>query len=183
LTHRTGTSILLVALAPLFVGCGFAVDDNAGVGGWFDPFHEPMAGMNRHYTYDPLVAIPTGLGNVVGVVAFLPISLLSGAFGGPPDSPTSYFEYTASASAYAGGFLLGSPFLLIDFLLVRWWHDPEASPEAEEPEKHDPSPPASGRSIRRTGPASGADPEASTPGPTIRRSIRRAGDPPDPDRP
>lgn len=128
---RTIRLLLLAAAVISAGGCGFSVDDQRGVSGWFDPYHETMRPVNAEFTHNPFPMVPTMIGNVIGVGAFLPLTAIAGALGHPADDPHSYFEYAASASGYFGGAIVGGPFVLLNLVFVRWWYDWAFPPEPE----------------------------------------------------
>lgn len=120
-TRRAKVIALLLAVV-LASGCGFSKGRNEGVAGWFDPYHDDLAGVNYEFNHNPFTQFPTVLGNVLFVAAFLPATAITGAFGSPVDSPYSYFEYSAAGTAYGGGAIVGGPFVLLNLIFVRWWY-------------------------------------------------------------
>ncbi len=117
-----GVFLSLLSTLVLASGCGFS-QTGEGVLGWFDPYHDSMKDVNFEFTHNPLPMYPTMIGNVIGIILFLPATAITGAFGHPHDDPHSYFEYSASASAYIGGGLVGGPFVVLNLIFVRWWYD------------------------------------------------------------
>lgn len=113
--------LLLVGAALVFSGCVFPAD-----GGPFgdDPFATCMAPVNREYKESNWVAIPTGIGNVLGGIGFSPLAAVIAPFEWAIQGHTEKARVatgTVSAGGYLGGFGVGSPFLVLYWAFYKFW--------------------------------------------------------------
>ena len=114
-------------------GCGFNIYDEPTDHGYFDPYHAPMETINAEYTHNLFVTVPTMIGNALGVAGFIPLTMLTLPFGDVEGTEFALFDYAAGGTAYFGGFITGTPFVLLNLIFVRWWHDGDEGPHEKYP--------------------------------------------------
>ncbi len=114
-----------------------------------DPFQEALSSTNDAFSGSTPVFkyVPrffTALGNVIGAIAFMPLTIITGPIDwlilGDGDSDEApLVTGTVAVGAYLVGFLLGSPFVMVDAGLSTLGTDKTPGEATKKPECEDPA--------------------------------------------
>ena len=115
-------AILCLVLVVTLTGCAFTTDE--GPLGSDDPYADVMRDINAEYKDTWFTYGPTALGNLLGGIAYSPLVLIVAPvewsiYGTTDSSPLS--ERVLAQGGYVGGFLLGTPMVIANWVLFKGW--------------------------------------------------------------